>query len=882
MTGDVLQRIEAAERRVSELQHELAELRRLVVEPESVVWLPEAEPAPEPAPGEPEPLDWSDLPPAPTRPAVFELPRPSFRLPQISGAHALAWTGGAVTVLGIVFFFVLAVNRGWIGPGTRVGLGAAAAVLVFAAGVFARRRYGETQAALAAVGAGIAGGYATTLAAAVHYDLFPDWTALVVAIVIAGLALATSLLWPSEILAGVGLVGAAVVPALLAIDVGMTRLGAGFVELIFAVAAVVAVLRRWPALLVATAVAALPQVGVLVAQAGPGTDWSVVAIAAVFGALVLGAGLAMQITSPVDGANYAGLAFVLGAAVCALFAAPALFESVTTRGFAYLAVGLVYAALAAFFRRRQGRFDRDLSSILAAIALTVGAVSVGDLLSGQTLAMTWAGEAAVLGWMAYRLKESRYYVGSLAYLALAIVHALAFDARPRTLFGEVAHPAHGAPSLLLVAGAAAVLTVLLRQSADERFERELGVSPHDLSIGVAAVGAGFAVYAASLGILALPESFAWGHTAIDALWSLLGLAFLVLGLRRRSLPLQVGGFALVVAAAAKAVGFEADALGSDAWAYSFLIVGGAAVLAGFLPQPLAGKRGLQPAAPAGLALSAALWIVADVVLVPHGWLGASLLAAAAVYGAFAAVAFPSARLRDLSTLHWATALAIAAPAAALLLSDTLLVLAWTATAAALSLLAKWTREDRFHAGALVYLLAGLAHTVVLDASPDHFFFSSRHPASGLGALALVIAAAAVFAACIPADLLRRARVVALSSVGVLAVYGASLAILELFEAIGSASVHTSFQRGHTAVSTLWGLLGLVLLYLGLKRHTALRVAGFVLFGASLAKLFLYDLAFLSSVARALSFLAVGAVLLLGGFFYQRLSAEVQDKPVALP
>ena len=43
-------------------------------------------------------------------------------------------------------------------------------------------------------------------------------------------------------------------------------------------------------------------------------------------------------------------------------------------------------------------------------------------------------------------------------------------------------------------------------------------------------------------------------------------------------------------------------------------------------------------------------------------------------------------------------------------------------------------------------------------------------------------------------------------------------------------------------------------------------------GISLAKLFLYDLAFLSSVARAFSFLAVGGVLLAAGFFYQRLAA----------
>jgi uncharacterized membrane protein len=84
-------------------------------------------------------------------------------------------------------------------------------------------------------------------------------------------------------------------------------------------------------------------------------------------------------------------------------------------------------------------------------------------------------------------------------------------------------------------------------------------------------------------------------------------------------------------------------------------------------------------------------------------------------------------------------------------------------------------------------------------------------------------------------------------------------------------VTAAFQGGHTAVSAVWGSLGLALLYLGLRWNiSALRIAGFALFGVSLAKLFLYDLARLSSITRAASFLAVGAVLLIGGFLYQHL------------
>jgi uncharacterized membrane protein len=69
----------------------------------------------------------------------------------------------------------------------------------------------------------------------------------------------------------------------------------------------------------------------------------------------------------------------------------------------------------------------------------------------------------------------------------------------------------------------------------------------------------------------------------------------------------------------------------------------------------------------------------------------------------------------------------------------------------------------------------------------------------------------------------------------------------------------------------------VTLYTGLiRRRRGLRLAGFGLLGVSLAKLFLYDLSVLTSITRALSFLAVGAVLLLAGFFHQRLAAAQSE------
>jgi uncharacterized membrane protein len=181
-------------------------------------------------------------------------------------------------------------------------------------------------------------------------------------------------------------------------------------------------------------------------------------------------------------------------------------------------------------------------------------------------------------------------------------------------------------------------------------------------------------------------------------------------------------------------------------------------------------------------------------------------------------------------------------------------------------------EDRFQVGAGVCLVLATLHAVILDAPPTQLFESNAHPAAGAGAVAAsaILALALARVAKVP-ERLGGSAVPLYAMAGVMALYATSLVVLGLFQLGGR--VETQFERGHTAVSAMWGLLALLLLYLGLTRRLSLRIAGFALFGITLTKIFLFDLATLSSVARALSFLAVGAVLLLGGFFYQRLSTD---------
>ena len=186
---------------------------------------------------------------------------PRLEAADLLGARGLALAGGVVTLLGVIFFFALAASNGWIGPVERVVLGAIASALVFAAGVFAHARYGRLYASVAAAGAGIAGGYATLLFAAARYELMPPLVALALAAGIAAIAVALSLSWSSEIVAGFGLIGAMLVPVFALLDDQSTATGTGFVALVFLGAAIVGIHRRWDVLLIDAGAVSVPQLG---------------------------------------------------------------------------------------------------------------------------------------------------------------------------------------------------------------------------------------------------------------------------------------------------------------------------------------------------------------------------------------------------------------------------------------------------------------------------------------------------------------------------------------------------------------------------------------------------------------------------------------------
>ena len=884
------ERIDRFELDLRRMQRELEALRREAhavasSEPEAA-----AAPVVTQVVDEPEPPAFLPPPPAPVPPRRS---LPSVDLGELLarfdllGARGLAVAGGAVTALGITLLFVLAAERGWIGPEERVAAGALLSTLVFAAGVLLHRRHGQVAAGLAAVGAGIAGGYATLAAAAALYHLVPDAAALAIAAAIAGLAVAVSLAWGSELVAALGLVGAAMAPALEALDSGIGAPAVAFGVVVLAATAVVAVSRRWELLLAVVLAVVGAQAAWLVAAVAPAADAATLAVVAALALVTLTAACAWQVTGRERALSRLAGPIVLADVGFVLLSSQALLASGSDRG-----VGLAIAALTlgiAWLVLREAQ--PDLALLLGTAALALAAVAVGNLISGDGLTLAWAAESALLSLLAYRFGDARLQLAALGYLGLATSHLLAVTEPVGELFQTSVDASTAVPTLA-VAAAATAAGLLAPQAYRETgevgvlaflgpfraalLERRARVV-ETLLAGAAALGVvAFGVFAVSLDVDA-------GHVALSAVAAVVALTGTVLAPGRQAKGLAAASLVASLAVVAEAGWYDVflDEL-ANGWAGTSLLVGAAGLFAaGVLLRvrwETPRRLGLASGAAAVIAFVAS-FVAIDVLAPDHPelasrlwWaLGTTLIALVCL--AVAGWALREPRLRNLATTLWSLGLvALLAAQLALTEGGSLFAVGVAVTAAVAAVTAQRLREPRLWLAAASLLAADALGVVGGLTPPEHLLTANSNPASGVVALLAVAAATAALGLTA-----WNHRDWILAGACGLALYAASLIVLELAIRVSGASLETDFERGHTALSAMWGLTGLTLLVLGVARRSSrLRYAGLALFGLTLAKIFLFDLSELSSVARAASFVAVGGLLLAGGVLVQRLGEPEVD------
>jgi uncharacterized membrane protein len=554
--------------------------------------------APEPAPvatGATADAAWQRVRPAPA--PSSEPPRgrvardrKQINLDRLFGASGLAWAGGFVTLLGIVFFFAMAIHRGWVSPEMRVVLGALASAGLIAVAHVLRGKFQSLPAALAAAGAGIAGLLTAVVASTRMYAFIPDPAGLTLALVIAagGVALATR--WDAEPVAAFGLAGAAFsAPIITSV---FTAAGTWFVLVALVGSAAVAIANRWATPLVATTVVALPQLLGVIGdyRFGGGGASLPIALAATAWLVLSATGALWQLRSESPSAlaklTMPALSAGLGTIV---FAFLGILDrdvpGVDPQAVGFLALGAIYLGSAVALLGRDA--TSPLLPILGAMGFAMEAVGLGEILGGPGRVLVFAAQAGALTWMARKLGEPRLRFVALADVAIAAGFAL-FLAPPTHLFTENAATLSGALATIAVA---AGLGYLAWTSGEEDEQTVLA--------GVTGVGA---LYALGMSILALVQqgqdgsidaihgAFQRGQMAISIILGLIGLAALVIGVQRGRTEVRIAGVAVLAISLAKLFLYDLQTLDALTRALAFFLVGGALLAGG----AVLGRRAPEP------------------------------------------------------------------------------------------------------------------------------------------------------------------------------------------------------------------------------------------------------------------------------------------------
>ncbi len=208
-----------------------------------------------------------------------------------------------------------------------------------------------------------------------------------------------------------------------------------------------------------------------------------------------------------------------------------------------------------------------------------------------------------------------------------------------------------------------------------------------------------------------------------------------------------------------------------------------------------------------------------------------------------------------------------------------LVAVWSAMATALAYMA--TRVDRSSVptlsdaqrllvGAFAFLALGIVHLLVVEAPPYAIVDGVEDLGSSLVAIACCAGAAL---ACWYWG--RQIEPKAATVTGFIGAAGfVYLGSVLIIDAIGANDGGEAREIGQAWLSAFWAATGLGAVVWGMRRNSPkTRLGGLALLTVAIAKVWTYDLAELEELARALSFVALGLLLLAGAFAYQRFKPE---------
>jgi hypothetical protein len=242
---------------------------------------------------------------------------------------------------------------------------------------------------------------------------------------------------------------------------------------------------------------------------------------------------------------------------------------------------------------------RRLQIALRALGLAVTAYLTAGALSGPELVVAWALEAAALGRLASRFDQLELRNGAGAFAALAIIHTLLVEAPPTALVTGVHSMAAAAVALGAIALAAASGAI---RRAERRHRFLAGTAATLLYLASVTIitvfqpGTGGAGVGATLLDLSVRQQ---GQVLLSACWGVLGVAVLVVALRRQNGHLRDAALGMLLITVAKVFLYDLSTLTSIYRVVSFvavglLLLGGAFAYQRLRPPRLADMRSVHP------------------------------------------------------------------------------------------------------------------------------------------------------------------------------------------------------------------------------------------------------------------------------------------------
>lgn len=488
------------------------------------------------------------VPPRRAKPAARTAPAArsiATQLAAFGSADLLARIGIALLLLGLAFLLKYSIDQGWISAGVRVAMGAALGLGLVGGGWLLRTRRAELARVLQ--GGGIAALYASLFAGFQLYGLMGYTPAFTLMVAVTALAFGLAVVERSAVLSVVAVLGGLGTPFLLNRDAGTLVGLMGYTAVVLAGGSAVFYRFGWRALLVALSLGgATVLLGAAVFAFPADAPWPEQFAFQMGTVLVWAVATLLPLTPAAQAARFRGDALLAVLAALLLWAGSGYAWRVEadTMGVLGLTLGLGYAALA--WTRRMA--TEDIGGWLLAAALLWAGGWIVRFDDAWSLVGPALASAGLL--VAIRHGNDAVRVIGLLLMALTGLVAAAYMAER-----------NAGPRPLLDAD---VLALLLT----------LGLLAFGFYRGAWNRGTWLILHLLLLQWLGftlngLPSGGAWTSTA----WGVVGIVYVVLGVRDEQAPVRLMGLGTILLAIAKLLLFDLPQLSTLARTLLFLAAG---------------------------------------------------------------------------------------------------------------------------------------------------------------------------------------------------------------------------------------------------------------------------------------------------------------------